>query len=145
MSTAMGSEEASEQPQYVPSTTKRKPWLVEQDRSKQLSLLSFFRTQERRVETAQKRERMHCERAIGDQSTTLIMSVKLYHTQNLFLARVAEDLDLKKHLELSDDLTNLEKEAWEAMREDPDFQEVDRRLRHRKRECYELLYEILNL
>ena len=104
----MGSEEASEQPQYVPSTTKRKPRLVEQDRSKQLSLLSFFRTQERRVETAQKRERMHCERAIGDQSTTLIMSVKLYHTQNLFLARVAEDLDLKKHLELTDDLTALE-------------------------------------
>ena len=51
---------------------------------------------------------MHCERALGDISTTLIMSVKLYHTQNLFLARVAEDLDLKKHLELSDDLTTLE-------------------------------------
>ena len=88
---------------------------------------------------------MHCERAIGDQSTSLNMTVKLYHTQNLFLARVAEDLDLKKHLELSDDLTSLEKEAWEAMREDPEFQEVDRHLRQRKRECYELLYEILNL
>ena len=88
---------------------------------------------------------MHCERALGDHSTNLIMSVKLYHTQNLFLARVAEDLDLKKHLELSDDLTSLEKEAWEAMREDPDFQEVDHRLRQRKRECYDVLYEILNL
>ena len=73
------------------------------------------------------------------------MTVKLYHTQNLFLARVAEDLDLKKHMELSDDMTALEKEAWEAMREDPEYQEVDRLLRQRKRECYELLYEILNL